>query len=359
MFISFFYMFLFNGCAQTQAENTEPDSTEEQVNHVRFYTVEASTKTEVFQFPALLEAQNVAILLPKSPGRISSVSVRVGQKVSEGDSLMSVEDSDYRYGVQDAKALHSVSTAQLEQAKINLSRFEQLLSSGAATQAQFEEVQIGVDLAEAQYNRTAAALGIANSRLRDTMLTAPFTGVIIERNIEVGELIGGGPTPRPPLTLANIESMRVIASVNESIIHSLHENDEVEIMPASVSNEVLTGTIERINSAVDPITRMVSIEAKIENPNERLKHGMSATLQLKTNTQNVLMIPRKALMDRENGTARVFVHKEGHVQEKRIRYAASTGELVPLIEGLSVGDQIVEAGQSRLVNGDRVKEYSQ
>lgn len=359
MFNPLVYIFLFTGCAQTEADNSAPDTVEEQVNYVRFHTVEASTKTEVLQFPAILEAQNVAILLPKSAGRIASVSVRVGQKVTVGDPLMSVEDSDYRYGVQDAKALHSVSTAQLEQAKINLSRFEQLLSSGAATQAQFEEVQISVNLAEAQFNRTAAALGIANSRLKDTTLTAPFTGVIIERNVEVGELIGGGPTQRPPLTLANIDSMRVIASVNESIIQSLNESDELEVMPASANNEVLTGTIERINSAVDPITRMVSIEAKIENPNEYLKHGMSATLHLKTNTQNVLMIPRKALMDRQNGTARVFVYKAGHVEEKLIRYAPSTSELVPILEGLSIGDKIVEAGQSRLVNGDPVKEYSQ
>ena len=352
-----FLMFL--GCSQEQVvQEAVASEATALLPVVKTETIERRTLNDSVSVAATLEAVQTAVLLPKSAGRVAAVPVRVGQSVSAGTLLMRVEGSDYSYGLQDAKGLQAVAAAQLAQAEVNLARFEQLAADGSASQAQLEEIQTGVLLAQAQLKRADAAVGIAQSRLRDTELKAPFSGTVIARNVEVGELVGG-PSPQPPLMLADTSKMRAVASISEQMSTQISTGIPVRISIPAVPSYQATGEIEHINAAVDPVTRTVSIEVSLDNPDAVLKHGMSALIGFEAVNEAQAMIPRQALLERSNGGALVYVLEGDTVKQRRVRYTPSTEAFVPVLEGITEGDKVVVAGLSRLKDGIQVQELSE
>ncbi|MEC8379399.1 MAG: efflux RND transporter periplasmic adaptor subunit [Myxococcota bacterium] len=352
-------LILLLGCSTEQGDqNSEVPQHIETLPAVKTEPIVTKVLANAVTVSATLEALQTAVLLPKSAGRVAEVPVRVGQSISEGEVLMRVEASDYNYGLQDAKGLQSVAAAQLAQAEVNLLRFKKLSEEGSATQSQLDEIETGVLLAQAQLQRADAAVGIAQSRLRDTVLKAPFSGTVIARNIDVGELVGG-PANQPPLMLADTTQMRAIASISEQMSANIQPGLSVKITVPAVPSFQSEGQIEHVNAAVDPITRTVTVEVGLDNADGLLKHGMSALIHLEATNEPQAMIPRQALLERSNGTAMVYVYVNGSVSKRQVRYAPSTEAFVPVLEGLTEGEQVVVAGLSRLKDGMQVKEPSE
>ena len=112
-------------------------------------------------------------------------------ELQTGRMLMTIESSDYLVGTPEANAAYELAQIQAKQASTSAKRFKALLDEGAVTQSQWEEADMGAQLAKGQATRAKAGLDIATSRLQGTKLKAPFNGVIVERTIEVGEMMGG------------------------------------------------------------------------------------------------------------------------------------------------------------------------
>jgi len=341
---------IFFSCEQSISEestNTDIDLRQ----RVRIHQLHTEAFSQSFTLEAKIEAAKYAVLAPKSAGRVAQVHVRIGDRVEEGTILLEVEDNDYLEGYREAKANHALVSIQLAHAKKQQERFLTLQAEGAVTTAQLEEVQMGVELAQGQLQRARAGLNIANSRLEGCKIQAPFGGAIIARNIEAGEMIGG-PTQRPPLMIADLQQLRVIAEVDEKHAQHLNIGDHVTVHRGT--DEIKT-TITRINGAVDPIVHTVRIEAEIENPDLKIRHGEAAKLKLQTSSTSAVSLPRIALLDARSGEARVFVlSTENRVEERNIRYGRSSRNHVPVWEGIEEGEQILISGHTRLADGDSV-----
>ena len=320
---------------------------------VRTQKVSSTTFSSKTELSANLQAFRSAVLVPKSPGRISDVLVRAGDTVQQGDVLLEIEPQDYEIGVKEAHAAYQLAYIQAEQAASNQKRFENLLEEGAVTKVQVEEIQIGAKLAKAQSQRALAGLEIAKSRLDETKLKAPFHGIIVSRNVEVGEMIGG-PTQRPPLLLVDISKLRVIAEIPEGEMSNITVGQKIKLYISSlgVTHEL---RIERINSALDPIVRTVQFECVLDNVDMSLKHGMSGKLLLEGSQGNHISVPRSAILERQDNHGFVFVIQGTQVQKKEVTYGFSSNDNVPIYEGLLPNDEIVVSGHTRLKDGETVE----
>ena len=318
---------------------------------VRVETVQKQMLSQDLVLPTTLEGEKSAILVPKVQGRIADVFVRVGDEVQAGTALLKIEDSDYNAAYQESKMAMRLVEVQMEQANLNLSRFQKLLTQKAVTRSQYEEVETGAKLAEGQYNRAKIGWEIAGNRLQETTLRAPFDGTIIARTVETGEMLGGN-IQQPPLMISALKTVRFKASIGESTIPSVTKESKASLQV--LNHEPFVVQISRINAAVDPITNTVEIEGTFDNSQYQFLHGQSAQLLI-ANTQEIIAINRKALLNRKDQTADVFVLlSDDTVQKKNIRYGRSNQGLVPVLSGLLEGDQILVAGHSRLKDGDSV-----
>ena len=338
---------LTSGCSKQQQSAPDNTVSKPSVNRSKVRATETINHNfaGTMDFSASIEAIASAVLVPKSMGRVAEVLVRVGDEVSSGQLLMKIEGRDYLAGFQEAKAAHQLAKLQHQQALTNLKRFEELKKQNAVTDAQYEEVLIGSQLAEGQAQRAGAGFEIAKNRLVDTELFAPFSGTIISRNVETGEMLGGN-IQRPPLMIADVSSLRFIAQVPEREIAQLSTGMSGTLI---VGAKKLPVTVERINKAVDPVVRTVQIEGTVENSDGALLHGQSARLSLVLAARVRPAVPRSALLNRVDGTAELWVVDASDKLSKRnVQYESSNEQLVPITDGVSVGEKVLYSGHTRL-----------
>ena len=309
---------------------------------------------DALELAATLEAKQVATLVPSLPVPVRTVNVRIGDRVAKGDVLVTLEADKFSQGLKQAQATVEIARAQIEQAHTNARRFEALSAESAVTPAEYEQVQTALTMARAQLSQAEAGVEVAQEQLSDTELRAPFDGLIIARNLEPGEMATGGAMAGPPLRIADMSALRVVAEIGELHAGRISAGQQVQVRVDALPDETFTAIIERVNPAVDPRSRTVRLEALLEAPDPRLSHGMAGTLSVEGGGVPRLGVPRQALLDRDDGTARVLVLQGDLAVERSIRYGRSTDEFVPVLSGLEAGERVLVAGHTRLMNEQRV-----
>lgn len=342
---------LLVGCGSGEVESQAEIGT----TIVKVATVERTRFDGEVSLVGSIEAWQVATLVPDVPGRVRSVEVRIGQKVAKGAVLLSLVDDDYAQGVLQAEAAGDMAKAQLSGAEATHTRFIDLKDRDAVTAAEFEKVEVGLTLARAQVRQAEVGLSVARDRLYDTRLRAPFAGTVIARNVEVGEMLGGGPGQGPPIQLADLSRVRVTASIGETQASKIAIGDIISVRVDALPGESFPGKVERINGQVDARTRSVKVEAVLDEVDPRLIHGMAAGFLVEGVADEHLAVPREALLNRDDGSARVLVTVEGTVSSRDVRYGRSRTGLVPILDGLEEGEQVLVAGHTRLADGSPIK----
>lgn len=325
---------------------------------VKSVVVEETSFADNLSLSGTLEAVQHAVLVPEAQGRIQDVRVRIGDSVARDQLLLSLHNTAYAAGVRQAEAAVAMATAQAKQAEDHAVRMESLATQNAITQVELETAQANRTLTQAQLAQTTAALAGARQQLSGTRLRAPFDGVIVARNVHPGDMLGGA-TMRPPLQIADLSQLRLVTAVSELVATQVQPGTTLKVSVAALPGQTFEATIDRINGAVDPVTRTVSVEALLSNPSGLLKHGMSAEVALEGVGQTAVSIPRMALLDRNDGVARVMVLAGDTAVAREVQYGRSQRDSVPVINGLKSGERVLVAGHTRLKDGEAVQDVSQ
>jgi RND family efflux transporter MFP subunit len=319
---------------------------------VRAAVVQEVAFAQPLEVPGTIEAWRSAVLAPAAQGRITDVRVRIGDPVEKGDLLLKIEDAAYRQGVTQAAAGLRLAEAQARQAQAELNRLKELKRSQNVADAQIEQAQVAAEITEAQEAQAKAGLEAARQRLSDTRLVAPFDGVIIARNVSPGEM-AGGEARLPPIMVADLSKLRVVAAISELDVGTVAAGQTAQVRVDAFPEKSFEAVVERVNAALDPITRSVQVEAVL-SASPGLKHGMSCTLVVDRPAVQSPAVPRSALVGRTNGHARVWVLDGNVVRGRSVIYRTSREDSVPVLSGLQVGETVVSAGHERLREGEVV-----
>lgn len=335
-----------------------------------------------------LEALNSANVVPKTAGRVASVPVDVGTEVAEGDLLVSLDAADL-------EALVELNAAQLERARssdlpaqknlaeYNLAnaealfktceadyqRYRQLFSSGSVSAQQFEQSERQYLQAKASYESAQNALDIlvnatipetirqyeaqlkkARADFANTVVRAPFSGVITSKSVNPGEMVS--PTV-PVISIVNLDTVVVQANVSEDQVNMIQAGQELEVKVGSVRQEPFNGTVTNIAQAASPTTKAYPVKITIKNPLHLLKPGMFAEVTLSTSNEEGIIIPVEALMQDEGGSF-VWVLDNGLAARRGVAAGQSDGKYVIIKSGLSEGETVATTGTDTLSEGMKV-----
>ncbi len=307
-------------------------------------------------------------LVPKIPGKVESVAVDVGDRVQAGQVLMRLESADIQAQVRQAEAGVAAAESGLLQAELNLQdtarnyeRMKLLYEQGAIPAAEFEKVEMGYKiardqaekLAPAQLEQARAALEAAQTAYSNTILTSPIAGIVAARNVDPGELAA---QTMPVFTVVNIDSVLVQVGASEQQVNKIKAGQEVNVLISAVSSEPFTGRVTSIGPAADPQTRTYPVKVEIANPDHLIKPGMFAEVDLSTAENEVILIPRDAVVHR-GGTTAVFVltGNEKAVELREIKTGGSDGLNIAVLEGLEEGEKVVVSGHDTLDDGTEVE----
>jgi RND family efflux transporter MFP subunit len=294
----------------------------------------------------------------KSPGG-GMRNIDQGDWVQKGTVLAMVRQQDYLDKVQQANAQLARSQAEYEKAKLSFDRVSALYAEQSATKPDYDAAQAQLASTAASVSGAQAQVSEANVALGYCGLQAPFDGWVVNRNVDVGTLVGPATNG---FTLANTQSVKAVFGVPDVSIGRIRPGQHIAITTDSFP-QPFAGRVSAISPAADPKSRVFSVEVAIPNPQDRLKSGMIASLALDGSQlpQSVLAVPLSAVIrdpERADGFAVMIAEGGGDTETARLRAIVPGeiyGNMIAAKGGLNQGESVITSGVGLIKNGDKVR----
>lgn len=283
-------------------------------------------------------------------------SLTITAKVTETVERVNFEDGDLAESGQVLVDLSGrAEVAQLEEARAALKEAQQqldrqlgLVEAGTIPRSQLDTQVAARDSARARMDAIRA-------RLADRVITAPFSGLLGFRQVSPGTLV----TPGTAIaTLDDIATIKLDFSVPETAISLLAPGNTVRALSAAWPDREFEGTVQSVDSRVDPVTRSVVVRALILNPDSLLRPGMLLRVRLLQPERAVLAVPEIAVTQIGEQAFVFRLQPDGTVRQAAVRTGARRRGEVEIVEGLAAGDRIVTEGVVKLRDGARVREVA-
>ena len=321
--------------------------------------------------PGELQAYQDVALYPKVQGFVDWLEVDRGSVVKEGQLLARLIAPELTAQRREAAAKAQAAQAQRLEAEAKLAADEAVytrLKAAAAIPGVVagNDVEVAQKTMEAdrarvrQWKENGTAAAEAARALQDVesylRMTAPFDGVITERNVHKGSLVGpsAGPTALPMLRIHQITPLRLIVAVPEMDIAGIEPGAEMKFTVPAFPGETFTGVVQRMAHALEVKTRTMPVELDVMNPSGRLSPGMYAeVLWLTRRPQPSLFVPSSAVA---TTTERTFVIRirDGAAEWVDVKRGAVMGNLVEVFGQLAPGEQVAVRGTDELRAGTHV-----
>jgi len=232
-------------------------------------------------------------------GQVAQVYADFNDKVKKGQLLARIDPTLQQQGVQDAQAQLEKAQATLTQAQDDYARNKQLLDAKVITAQEFSTVQSNFAVQQAAVKSAQIALDRAKQNLSYTYIYAPIDGVIVERDVDVGQTVAASLSAPQLFLIANdLSEMQILASVDESDIGQIKEGQQVAFSVQSYPNQQFTGTVKQVRLQSTTTDNVVNytVVIGVANTTGKLLPGMTATVQFVTATaDSVLTVPSTAL----------------------------------------------------------------
>jgi len=277
--------------------------------------------------------------------RISSVVTEVvfeeGDLVQKGDLLVELENSEILAGL-------AVAEASLRESRSLYDRSKSLIHTQVISAANLEQLlaAMQVDVAEVEE---------AKARLAHTTIRAPFTGRVGLRRVSPGGYVD---TSTVITTLDDTESIKLDFSIPETFLTVVSEGMNIEAESLVYPDRTFAGTVDSIDTRLDPVTRSVRIRAIVPNGDDALKPGMFMTVNLQRDRGEVLVAPEESIVP-EGGQQFVFLIRDGVAQKQAVTLGRRVPGSVEIVSGLSAGDTIITEGTHKVRHGSPVEVLNQ
>jgi RND family efflux transporter MFP subunit len=289
----------------------------------------------------------------KVSGEVATVAVAEGQAVKKGDLLYTLVDTDYARDVSLAWVDVSRAQLELENAEVERKRREAALASRGISQAEYDMAARQVDLAKVGLRSAWVRLQAAQDRLAYCTISAPMDGVIIRRNVEVGEVVTAGVTAtvngEPQLTIAQIDRLLLELDLNQVDVARVQLGQQARVLLDAYPGEEVTGSVTQIAAAghldaargIDVFTVKVEVDPKQSKVD--IKPGMTAEVRISVGDYpDVVKLPAETVFEEEGKSYVWRVTGEGASQAKEkveVKIGRRSDQEVEVTSGLAEGDR--------------------
>ena len=306
----------------------------------------------------------------KITGRITELYVDEGDAVAAGDLIAVLDSEDLQATVRRAEAALIESMARLADAVREEGRQRRVVEAGVAPSADHDAAITTLQVAKAQVGTARANLDSVRAQLEYTVIRSPVDGVVIERTVEVGEMVApGGFTSQQStgalVRIADPTSLEVEADINESYIARIELGQPASIRVDAVPDHEYSGSLRQIVPTADRQRAVVQVKVTIDDWDERLVPDMSCTVTfLQEGTDQAaleaapkILIPATAVLT-EGGRSYAWVVRDGTLARSAIELGLEQDNEFEVLSGLSGGETVVQRPSAELVDGMRVRTVS-
>ena len=341
------------------------------------YSCSGDKKTTAFELPAIaatvnevegansskyvaasgkIEAENSANVSTRMMGYITSIKVKTGQKVSKGQLLATVNNTDLQAKKAQAEAGITQAAAGYNSAKKDYDRFVILLGQKSASQkemdnvtTQFEMAKAGLEAAKQMKNEVMAQFSYAN-------LAAPFAGTVTSTMAKEGDMANPG---IPLMTIEGNTKLQAIVMVSESEISQIKNGMPADIIVKSL-DQSFKGRVIEVSSSAKNTGGQYIVKLSLENASQSILSGMFANVvfpiekpAVETKSAMVL-VPKKAIVNQGQLSGVYTVSDDKIAVLRWLRLGKTFGDQVEVLSGLSAGEKYIVEAQSKLYNGAKI-----
>jgi membrane fusion protein, multidrug efflux system len=297
-------------------------------------TARLSVVTDAVRATGHIEANQTVELRPDESGRVVQLLFREGQYVAARTPLVKIDDAMFR--AQRERAL-----ADRDLARQQLARVRRLREENAATPADLER-------AEATARSAEAAVNVIELQLQRTTVRAPFSGVIGQRFVSIGDYVTSASRL---LTIQTVDPQRAVLEIPERHAGLLRRGQTVEFTVAAYPGERFTAEVEFVDPVVQANTRTIVVKARAPNRSGRLSAGMFIEARLATSTRaSAVVIPEDAVQPLRTANV-VWAVVDGQASRRIVQLGARSQGVVEVLSGVNPGELVVVGGLERMAEG--------
>lgn len=270
-----------------------------QTTGYRFATVERGNLEATVSATGILNAVTTVQVGTQVSGLVTEILTDFNQRVKKGQLLARIDPTLLEQAVRDADAVVERNNAELQQAQRDYDRNKQLFDRQVLTQSEYDVAVYGLAVAKANLKSAQVSLDRAQRNLSYTRIYAPIDGVVIERNVNVGQTVAASLSAPQLFLIANdLAQMEILASVDESDIGEIHEGQDVRFTVQPYPSEKFMGTVRQVRLQSTTVENVVNYTAvvSVNNKSGRLLPGMTATVDFITGSaDSALIVSNSAL----------------------------------------------------------------
>lgn len=321
------------------ADPASGDSTITNVENVKTLRLEKQKIARTIEYSSSIIAFEEVHLASASPGKIDEILVEIGDRVAKGDILVKMDQT------------------QLHQARVNLQntetdflRLDTLNKVGGISKQQYDQMKARYDIAKSNYEFLQ----------KNTILRAPFNGVISGKYYENGELYSGAPNTSAGkaaiLSVVQIDPVKALVNISETYYPVLKTGMNASVTSDLYPDKTIIGKVMRVHPTFDPASRTFTVEIRIENRQELLRPGMFCRVSLDLGEEMALVVPAIAVLKTQGSNERyVFLEEDGIARRVTVGIGKRFDDKLELIsDEIREGSNLIVSGQARLVNGSQV-----
>lgn len=353
----------------------KPMETTKEIRPIKYAKIAMSSGAESHTFSGAAQAQNETNLSFKVAGTLSSVRVKLGDRVNKGQLVATIDPVDYNIQTNQALSQKEGSVAnakaaetQLINAQANYDRVAKLYENNSVALSEYQQAKAGLDAAKAQFeaansqvNASKQQVQAADNQVNYTRLVSPMNGVITAVKVEANEVVNSG------MTIATVSSLgrpEVEVGVPEIFIKRVKKGQKVTITLPSSPGQEFQGQVDQVAYAAGNAPTYPVI-VQIDKSAEEIRPGMAANVtfffveEKAARATNLMFVPVEAVGKDNQGHFVFVLNQKGDAVYEAAKRTITIGPLLPegfeLISGLEGGEIVATAGLKSLMNGTEVK----
>lgn len=291
----------------------------------------------------------------KAQGTIEQLGFKTGDRVAGGNVLAIIDQTSQQLGVSKAQDLITSTGLSLDKARKDFERASELYSQGALSKAEFESLETLYKNAQVAYSMALTDSRLAGEMLKNTTVSAPFSGSVAEKFVEEGQMVFPG---EKILTLVDDSSLMIKSTVSADRINSVFRGQKGVFTTSLFPGKEFQCTVTAVSSKADAQSRSYTVELGLSpDGGQLLRPGMFGEVNLETSEVKGITMPRDAVvaMD-EAGKADIYVVKDSKSFRKQVVTGQSDIRSILVTGGVAPGERVVIFGQSLLKEGSSVVE---
>jgi HlyD family secretion protein len=312
-------------------------------------------------------ARTKASVSAKVLGRLTYLGVQEGSRVARGAVMARIESGDYRAALSAARAQLAQLKVESAQAGRDLERARRLLDQHVISDTELEQTRTRDASLRAQVEGASAQVALANANLANTEVRAPFSGTVLRKDAEVGEIVapsgaGGGLTRTAIVTMADLSTLEVEVDVNEAYIAQVSSGQKSRITLDAYPDTSFVGEVRQVVPTADRQKATVQVKVSILDRDPRILPEMGAKVEfLREEGQGAqAAAPRRVLVPsaaiaRNGAEPRVWVVFDGKASSRVVELGPPHGDQIEVRRGLEGGESVVLDAPAGLKEGTKVR----